>query len=176
MNYLMLSQMGLDLAGSFGNFASARIEADMARSMQEYRNTMAALSAARSKNAITINEIRTLDASAQQDELIQRTSMQDKARAEVNAAAAGVKGNTIDMIATDLNMSAQRAQYARERQLSQQLSEMGEQRKSVALDQLMSKDTQVIPKPSIGSLLLGSATSLMQIQQSHQPESNRLLR
>ena len=167
MNYLMLSQMGLDLTGSLGDFASARIEADMARSMQSYRNTMAALSAARSKNAITINEIRTRDAAVQQDDLIQRTSMRDKARAEVNAAAAGVKGNTIDQIATDLTMSAHRAQYARERQLNQQMSEFGEQRKSVALDLLMSKDTQVIPKPSIGSLLLGSATSLMQIQQSH---------
>lgn len=176
MNYLMLSQMGLDLAGTLGSFASARIQADMEESMQKYRNTMSALSAARAKNAITTNEIRTRDANVFQDSMIQRTAMQDQARAELNAAAAGVKGNTIDQVATDLMASEGRAQYARERQHKQQLAEFGEQRRSVAIDLLLNKDTQVIAKTSIGSLLLGAGTSLFDIYQSHQPESNRLLR
>lgn len=173
---LMMAQMGLDLAGNLADFASSRIQSRMERDLQAYRNNIMALQTARSRNAITVNEIRAQDADAEQDFLIQRTSMADKARAEVNAAAAGVAGNSIKMMADDLAASAGRAQYARQRQLNQSLAEMGDQRTSVAIGQVLNKDIQVIPKPSIGSLLLGGAASMLDIYDSHQPTSNKLLR
>lgn len=175
MNTLMMAQMGLSLAGGWGEYATASIQADLQGKIQDYRNTMQNLSAARAKDAVTTNEIRTRDASIQADQLIQRTAMKDQGRQEVDAAAAGVAGNSVEMAARDLKASAGRASYAQRRQANQQLAELGEQRKTIAISAITGKDIQVIPKPSIGSMLLGAGTNLLSIYDSHQPEGSRIL-
>lgn len=176
MSALMLAQMGLSIAGSIGEYATASTAAKVQKSIQDYRNTMSKLQEARAMNAVTVNEIRTMDESRRNDDLIQRTAIADQSQAEVNAAAAGVKGNSVDMIARDLKASAGRASYAQRRQVHQQLADMGEQRKSIAIGTVMNKDVQVIPKPSVGALLLGAGTRLLDIYDSHQPPGDRLLR
>jgi hypothetical protein len=175
MNTLMYSQMGLSAISGWGQFKTASIQADLQERIQAYRNTMSKLSAARSTNAITVNEVRAREAYTENDLLIQRTAMQDQSRAEVQAAAAGVSGNSVDAVMQDLKASAGRASYANTRQYNQQKAEMFEQRQSVALSAIMNQDTQVIPKPSVGSMLLGMGTNLLSIYDSHQPEGSRLL-
>lgn len=175
MNTLMLSQMGLSLAGTWGQFQTASIQADLQERIQAYRNTMSKLSAARSMNAVTVNEARSHDAATQADVMIQQQSMRDQARQEVDAAAAGVTGNSVEMAARDLRASAGRARFAQKRQHHQQMAEMGAQRQSIAIAAITNQDIQVIPKPSIGSMLLGAGTNLLSIYDSHQPEGSRLL-
>lgn len=175
MNTLMLSQMGLSLAGTWGQFQTASIQADLQERIQAYRNTMSKLSAARSMNAITVNEARASDAATQADVLIQRQSMQDQAQQEVNAAAAGVKGNSVEMAARDLRASAGRARFAQKRQHHMQMTDLSNQRTSVAIGAITNQDVQVIPRPSVGSMLLGAGTNLLSIYDSHQPEGSRLL-
>lgn len=175
MNTLMLSQMGLSLAGTWGQFQTASIQADLQERIQAYRNTMSKLSAARSMNAVTVNEVRSRDAATQADVMIQQQSMRDTARQEVDAAAAGVTGNSVEMAARDLRASAGRARFAQKRQHHQQMAEMGAQRQSIAIAAITNQDIQVIPRPSIGSMLLGAGTNLLSIYDSHQPEGSRLL-
>lgn len=175
MSYLMASQMGMSLVGGWGQYATASIQANLQTKIQDYRNTMSRLSSARAENAITVNEVRVRDASMQADDLIQRTAMKDQARAEVDAAAAGVSGNSVEMIARDLKASAGRASYAQRRQANQQLAELDEQRTSTAIAGITNQDVQVIPKPSVGSLLLGAGTNLLNIYDSHQPEGSRII-
>lgn len=175
MNTLMLSQMGLSLAGTWGQFQTASIQADLQERIQSYRNTMSNLSAARSMNAITVNEARASDAATQADVLIQRQSMQDQAQQEVDAAAAGVTGNSVEMAARDLKASAGRARFAQKRQHHMQMTDLSNQRTSAAIGAITNQDIQVIPKPSVGSMLLGAGTNLLSIYDSHQPEGSRLL-
>lgn len=175
MNTLMLSQMGLSLASSWGQYQSASITADLQERIQAYRNTMSKLSAARSLNAVTVNEARAGDAATQADVMIQQQAMRDQSRQEVDAAAAGVTGNSVEMAARDLRASAGRARFAQKRQHHQQMTDMSNQRTTIAIGAITNQDVQVIPKPSIGGMLLGAGTNLLSIYDSHQPEGSRLL-
>lgn len=175
MNTLMLSQMGLSLASSWGNFQTASIQANLQDRIQAYRNTMSKLSAARSLNAVTVNTARAGDVATVNDVMIQKQAMQDQARQEVDAAAAGVTGNSVEMAARDLRASAGRARFAQKRQHHQQMVEISNQRTSIAIGAITNQDVQVIPRPSVGSMLLGAGTNLLNIYDSHQPEGDRLL-
>lgn len=175
MNTLMLSQMGMSLASSWGDFQKASIQADLQERIQAYRNTMSKLSAARSLNAVTVNEARAGDAATVADVMIQKQSMQDQAQQEVNAAAAGVTGNSVEMAARDLRASAGRASFAQKRQYNQQMTDISNQRTSIAIGAITNQDIQVIPQPSVGSMLLGVGTNLLSIYDSNQPEGSRIL-
>jgi len=175
MSALMLSQMGMSLTSSWGQYATANIQADLQSKIQDYRNTMTRLSAARSENAVTVNQVRVRDAAVAADQMIQKQAMQDQARQEVDAAAAGVAGNSVEMAVRDLKASAGRASYAQKRQANQQQAELREQKTSIAISAITNQDVQVIPRPSVGSMLLGATTSLLNIYDSHQPEGSRLL-
>jgi hypothetical protein len=167
--------MGLSLASDVGGYFQAASSAKLQERMQQYRNTMSELSAARSMNAISINEARLQDTAIEQDQLIQRAGIADQGAAAVAAAAAGVKGNSVDMVMHDLRGSAGRATYAANRSVVQQRSEMSEQRTSVAIGAIMNRDVSVIQKPSIGMSLLGAGTNLLKIYDSHQPAGDKIL-
>jgi len=171
---IMYAQMGMALIDGIGNYQQLSAQTRMQESIQEYQNSMMQLSAARSKNAVTVNEIRARDAQTDAIGLIQRTSIQDKGAAAVAAASAGVAGNSVNQIVSDLNASAGRATYAQKRQTNQTLQELGEQRTSISIAAITNRNTQVLTKPSVGSMLLGVGTNLLDIYDSHQPEGSRL--
>lgn len=173
---IMMAQMGLSALGDVSDFMAAKSQAKVDRRMQQYRNTLTKLSAARQNNALTINENRVQDAAMIAESTIQQSAIVQKGRAVVAAAAAGVMGNTVDVVQRDLQGSANKASYAQRRQANQQLSDLGENRKSIAINTIIGQDVQVIPKPSPSALLLGAGTNLLSIYDSHQPEGSRLIR
>lgn len=175
MNYLMGAQMGLSLMNSWGEYRVASIRADLQGKIQDYRNAMQRLSAARVENAVTLNQTRVRDSAVAADQLLQRTSIRDQAQAKVQAAAAGVSGSSVEMVVRDLRASAGRASYAQRRQAHQQLAELDEQKTSIAIGAITGQDVQVIPRPSVGSLLLGAGTNLISIYDRHQPDGSRVL-
>ena len=166
---IMLAQMGLSFTQGLTDFMQAKEQARYAEAVQKYRNTMSALSASRSYNAVTVNEIRAQDALTENDALIQRTAIKDQAAAKLAAAAAGVAGGSVDLAMRDLKASAGRASWAQRRQYNQQLAEMGDQRESIAIAKIANQDISVIPKPDIGSMMLGTATKMLSIWDSHKP-------
>lgn len=168
-NTLMLSQMGLSLVGAWGQYQSASISAGLQTKIQEYRNTMTALKSAQASNAITSNEIRTRDDAILLDTDIQKQAIEDQGAAAVAAGAAGVDGNSVEMVARNLKASAATASYRVQREEKQRQAGFRSQRTTLAINAAMNKDVTVIPKPSIGSMLLGATTNLLDIYQSHQP-------
>lgn len=58
---IMYAQMGLAVGQSLFNYQSAKIQTRLEEANRQYRNTMSALSAAGSMNAITLNELNVRD-------------------------------------------------------------------------------------------------------------------
>lgn len=167
-NMLMLGQMGLSLVGSATQFASQSIATKMQSAYQDYRNTMSALNAAQTKNAITLNEIAVRDASISEAADIETQSLRDKGAAEVAAASAGVKGNSVNLVMRELAGSAARANKNRIDNLTAQYTAQNQERRNVEVGQVMGKDVSVIPKVSAATALIGAGTSLLNIWDSHQ--------
>lgn len=171
---IMMAQMGLAGIGMVTDYMAARDEAAMARKMQKYRNAVNQLNARRQTSAVNVNESRMRSAGAQAEDMIRRTSIVDQGRAAVAAAAAGVKGNSVSMVSREMQGSADRASFAARRQLNQQMADSKQQKASIAIGAVMNEDIQIIPKPSMGAMLLGAGTNLLSIYQSHQPDQQPL--
>ena len=168
MSNLMFMQMGLAVAQGWSDFQHAKISARMQKAEQEYRNTMAALSSAQSQNVVTINEINVRDAGIQVGEMQQQQSLADRGSAEVGAAAAGVRGTSVQLIQRDILASAARANKSRLDQLQQQFASFGQERRNIEVHRAYNKDVSVIPKPTAASALLGIGTRMLSIWDSHQ--------
>ena len=171
---IMMAQMGLAGIGMVTDYMAARDEAAMARKMQKYRNAVNQLNARRQTSAVNVNESRMRSAGAQAEDMIRRTSIVDQGRAAVAAASAGVKGNSVSLVSREMQGSADRASFAARRQLNQQMADSKQQKASIAIGAVMNEDIQIIPKPSMGAMLLGAGTNLLSIYQSHQPDQQPL--
>lgn len=171
---LMFAQMGLSLVQDIGAFGEASIDAKMARSRQAYQNTMSALSAANAYNTVTFNENQALKQSDITRQAQQIAALEQEGKADVASGAAGVSGNTSDLIVRDLEASAARANKVRLDQLSGQMIAYGQERKNIELSKIYNKDISVIPKPSAASAMLGIGTNLLSIYDSHQTPSETI--
>lgn len=174
MSYIMAAQMGLSLVNTAASFASSSIEAGLSDTMQKYRNTVAALQAARQQNAVEINAIRERRAEANNLLLIEKTSIRDQGIAEVQAAAAGVEGNSVDAVMRDLKASAINASYEVKKQSQEAQREFAEQKRTININRIVGESREVIPRPSPAMAVLGLGTQALNIYNSHQPESQRL--
>ena len=172
---IMYARMGLAIGQSVGSFFSAGREADLKRKVQDFRNFVTDLQAARAQNTVTLNQARVQDTGTQADLLIQRRAIQQEAQQEVSAAAAGITGNTVELIARDLNASEGRARFSQSQEVFQKQSQLGAQKKSIGINATLNRDIQVIPKPSFGAALLGLGSQLVSIYDQSQPEGQRIL-
>ncbi len=173
MSNLMYAEMGLNFFSGLGQFAIARQQAKLEASVQKYKETMAALSAANSKNAITSNENATMDQAVFARLSLQTQEMQDRAAFDVEAAATGVIGRSIDIGRRALGGDAARARTGLERQTQATLRQYGQQRREVDLQRIYSKDVSPISKPSFGAALFGMAQSAIDTWDAHNPAPRR---
>lgn len=171
---LMYAQMGLTAVNTIGAGIRAGIQADMERDMQRYQNTMAALSAAQSKNAINSNQIQVRDASLRVAETIQQEAMAQEGSAAVAAGAAGVRGSSTAAVMRDLQAGELKAQKSRMDQLQAQYRSFGQDRRNVDLAVTYNKDVSIIPRPSTASMMLGLSAGMLDIYNSHQTPGDRL--
>lgn len=175
MSSLMYTQMGMSFVNGVAGFIGARSQANLQNRIVAFQNSMARLSAARQHNAVTVNEARAQDDAVRTDVAIQERAIQDQSRQEVQAAAAGVAGGSVELAARDLRASAASARYAVKRQHAQQRADFGAQHQTIAIQAVTGQNTQVIPTPSVGSMLLGIGTNLLSIYDNSMPEGSRLL-
>lgn len=173
MANLMYAEMGLNFVSGIGAFLVDKQEAKLQQSIQRYKATMAALSAANSKNAITINENRSQDQKTNADLSIQAAAMQERAAFDVEAAAAGVIGRSVDIGRSQLAADAGRARTSLERQYDQQRAQYGQQRREIDLQKIYSADITPIKSPSLGASLFGIATNMIDTWDAHNPEDRR---
>lgn len=171
---VVAAQLGNQALSAGTDFLLSDIQAKMQRDAQKHRNTMSSISAALQMNSITIAEAQALDQSRRVQKQIAIASMQDKGNAEVNAAAAGVSGGSVDSVMRGLERSALNANYARMRSLDSTLKARGQDRKNVTLSKIFNEDTTVFQSPSMGMALLGLGTKLVDTYNQNQPEGEGL--
>ena len=174
MSNLMYAQMGLDVLGGVTSFASAREEGKLQRAIQDYNNTISALSAAQANNVTTLNEIQAQDAAQRTALEIQKQAMTAEGAARVSAGAAGVSGGAVESVMRGLRSSVSRAHYGTMQQLQAQYRSFGQERRNTAMQAVLNKDVSVIPRPSGTSALLGISKTMLSTWDKHQPAGERL--
>lgn len=170
---LMYAQMGMSALSALGGYSTAKHNASMKRMMQDYNNSMSAFAAAQALNTQTGNEISVRDAAVTARQTIDLQSMQDRANAEVSAAAAGVAGGSVEAAMRGLTRSKLQAQEALRRKMQAHSRANTETRRGIAINKAMNKDISVIPKPSVASALLGLGASMIDVYDQHQPEGQK---
>lgn len=174
MSNLMYAQMGLDVLGGLSSFSAAREEAKLQRAVQDYNNTISALSAAQSQNVTTLNEIQAQDAAQRTAVEIQKQALSAEGSARVSAGAAGVSGGSVESVMRALRSSVSRAHYGTMQQLQAQYRSFGQERRNTAMAAILNKDITVIPRPSSTSAMLGIGKTMLSTWDKHQPAGERI--
>lgn len=170
----MLSQMGLQVAQGLGAFAQSRITSDLETAYKKYRNVMSALSAAQEQNNVVLNSIAIRDASIAEQEQIEIAAIREQGSAQVSAAAAGVKGNSVDLTMRSLAADAARANKTRLDNLNNQFTALNGEKRNIQVAAVMNKDISVIPRASVATTLLGMGTQLINTWDSHQTPGEKI--
>lgn len=148
---------GLNLLSASSQYAGDKAQYKAQKAWQQYTNKMVDLSATVSQNAITANQLLAGDAFVNQAFQLRADTIFTRAKVEASAAAAGVKGKSVNRsIRQVLSNSASREA---ERQESFRTTMLGfdQQRMQVELNKVMQKDYSYIPKPKAASYFLGAA-------------------
>lgn len=149
--------VGLNFASAFGSYQADKAASKAARAWQAYSNTMVRLSDAVNQNAITTNEILSMQTFADQAIGIKQSNILTTAQAEVSAAAAGVKGVSVDDVMRDINRTAAVAENQRQNDFAAANLQFDQQRQSSVMSAAMQQDYTYIPRPKLGSYLLNAA-------------------
>lgn len=174
MANLMYQEMGLNVVNGIGKFMVGSIQYKLDKAVRDYKNTMSALSAAQSHNAISLNEIGTRDANVFADVSVQSAALQERADFAVEAAAAGIIGGSVDVGDAQLRADAARAQTSRKRQFMYEGVSYSRQHKQIELQKIYNKDISPIQRPNLGMSLLGIAQNLADTWDAHNPADRRI--
>lgn len=158
MAWQLFAKLGMDMLGGFMQYQSDKAEAKAARAYQKYRNTMTNLSNAINQNAITTNEIMSNDAFTREAVDIKKDYLAADANATVSAAAAGVKGRSVNQSLFDIKRSMDVAEGLRQENLRNSWLAFDQQRQTSAMDAALQQDHSYIPKPKLASYLLNAAS------------------
>lgn len=152
---------GLHWASAGLNLEADKTESKLNRAWQKYSNTMIELSHSTSANAITTNEILSQHAFADQALVGKKTSILTQAKVEVAAAAAGVKGRSVNQAMFDVQRNAGAREAERQRSLSNANLAFDQQRLMGRMSANMQKDYSPIPKPNAASYYLNAGIGMM---------------
>lgn len=153
----LAASAGLNLLSAASSYSADKAQAKAQQAWQAYTNKMVDLSATVSQNAITTNQLLAADAFTNQAFQLRQDSIFTRAKVEASAAAAGVKGRSVNLSVRQVlrNSAAREA----ERQESFRTTMLGfdQQRLQTAMSAAMQKDYSYIPKPKAASYFLGAA-------------------
>tara|TARA_R110000868_G_scaffold345328_1_gene606434 strand:- start:206 stop:754 length:549 start_codon:yes stop_codon:yes gene_type:complete len=165
--------MGISAISAIGEHQTRNIQADMNAASQAYGNTMRKISTSQNLNAVTQNTIAVEDKARRLEGVLQQQSIKDSAAAEVNAAAAGVAGGSVQQTLLGLRRSALNAQNARMRNLVSAQFSADKQKSNIRLAGIMGEDISVLQRPSVASSLLGLGATLLDKYDNNQPKGSR---
>lgn len=144
------------LLGGVLNYGAARQEAKAKKAVQAYTNKMVSLSNAMSQNSINVNQIFEQSALIQEGVNIQANQIQAQGSAEVQAAAAGVSGGSVNDTMLTISREAAKAEYNRSELFKQKSLQYDYQRMNINMQAATQRDFSYIAKPSILGSILGS--------------------
>lgn len=153
---MAIGMAGVGLANGFFDYKRSKAKAKYARQMQEWRNKMVQLNNALNQNSITQNTTNAIQRSAEQAVFNKAEEMSVLGASSVQAAAAGVRGNSVN--ATFMNFQRQAALKEKGRQddLQQQFTAFYNQRLQSGLSATHSTDYSHIESPKLGQYLFNA--------------------
>ncbi len=167
---LMMTQMGLTAINGVANIFISQSQRGVQKIIDEYNDKMAALSAGESNNALTRNQVSIWDQAKFADAKEQSVALQAKEAARVQAAAAGVEGNSVDTTITGIDRAKAQQQEALQREQKQALTGINDQRRNIAVNLAYGKAINIMPS-STASQLLGLSANLLDVYKSYQPDT-----
>jgi hypothetical protein len=150
---------GLNLLGAASQYAGDKAQAKAQQAWQKYTNKMTDLSATVSQNAITSNTLLAADAFTNQAFQLRQDSIFTRAKVEASAAAAGVKGRSVNLAVRQVLRNSGAREAERQENFRTTMLGFDQQRMQVALSAAMQKDYSYIPKPKFASYFLSAATN-----------------
>lgn len=155
MWWAMAAQAGFSILGS----ASSNSTAGDQKDLTEYQNKMRLLSNASNQNSINTNQQFVIEESTQQAVNIQKNALRSKGAAEVAAAAAGVKGNSVAGAIMQIDRDAHNSDFNRRVNLARDFASLGQQRDAASFGTNTSMDLRTNSGESTGESFLGAAAA-----------------
>lgn len=149
---------GLSMMRDVNSFIGAQQKAEAQAKWQAYKNTMTNLSNAQNQNALTTNEILTTRRSVDQGFDIAKQGYITQGQSEVQAAASGTEGNSVNMTLSDIERNTDVAQARRKADLDAQYAQIDNERIQSDFQAARQMDYSPIPQPSGAALALGLTT------------------
>ena len=135
-------------------FMQASKQAKYQKKMQRYRNGMLNIANAMNQNSITTNTSLQIQQSAKQAVAVRKGELSTLGSASVAAAAAGVRGNSVNSTLVNLQRNAGLMEKQRKDDLDQYFLQTRQQRMQSTLSAVQGTDVSYIPKPSLGAYIL----------------------
>lgn len=141
--------------------AGAQYQGDAAtskakRAWQKYSNTMLSLSNAMQQNSITTNQLLASDAFTNQAIQLKKEGIMTSAATEVAAAAAGVKGRSVNLAMRDVKRNAANREAERQEGFKNTMLAVSQQRQNASMSAAMQVDYSYIPKPKAATYFLNA--------------------
>lgn len=150
--------VGINLAAARVHYDADMVTAKAQQAWQNYSNTMVDLSNSLTQNSIVQNEVMSQQSFTEQAIDIKKDYLQTEATAEVSAAAAGVKGRSVNQALFDVQRTANIAEGRRQTALENAYASFDQQRMQANDQAARSKDYSYIPKPSFGTYALDAVS------------------
>jgi len=173
MWWAVAASAGLAGLQGLSEYDAASKKSKAAKKWQEYSNTMTNLNDAVNQNAITTNEILAMQASTLEAVDIKKVNLVQQAEAEAFAAAAGVRGRSVNQSMLNLNRNAATAQRNRQTRLRNQFLAFDQQRVQSKFSAALNQDYSFIPEPKAGNILLGAASAGLSTYAALSPQGSR---
>lgn len=172
-NTMMGLQLGFGALGAATDFLVASEQAKMRSNAIKHNNAMRAISAGEQLKALERKGTATKQAAARAMLADSIVNMQDRASAEVSAAAAGVAGGSVEAVMRDIERSALYQQGNRLDSHENAQRSIAQEKQNTRLQSVMGDDISVVAKPSLASSVLGLGISAVGIYDQHQPEGQK---
>jgi len=157
----MAAQVGLNFLSAGMQYKAAKAQAAAQKAWQEYSNKMARLSNSMNQNAITVNEILAMEAFADQAVQLKKGGIIGAAKVETAAAAAGVKGRSVNQAMFDVQRGVAQREAQRQQSFKNAKLAFDQQRVQSSMSAEMQQDYTYIPKPQAASYFLSALSSSM---------------
>ena len=166
--------MGAQLIGQVGSAVMGHLakkrEAKFMESVKAYNNTFVDITKSNNLNAIKVRTIQGRDQATRDAFTIQTHRLEAEAEAEVNAAAAGVQGNSVALTMMQVNRQAANAEHRRQEGLKSHYISMNRAHINTRLSAAGQKNNDYIPKPQAASMLAGIGQSTYKTINQYYPE------
>lgn len=155
-------QAGTSFLSAFMSYRGDKAQYKAQKAIQEYRNKMTNIANAINQNAITQNTTLAIQQSARQAVNMRRDELTTAGSTAVAAAAAGVRGRSVNATLMDVQRKAGLLEKQRTDDLEQFFMQARQQRLSSALSAVQNQDLTYIPKPRLSTYLISAASNAAQ--------------